>query len=459
MRRGKPKTSRSLATTFFIAFLALTFFTTLIASISILYFFVQAIQDSVNSKQQLTAKGAATTVASFMEEKFAELETTVKIGEPTLASEQEQRATLGNLLGLVPAFRQLILFDSQDQKLIHVSRLSQAASGQLEERMERDLFAQMRQGNRYISPIYVDDVTSEPLVIMAVPATNPFGDFQGTLLAEVNLKFMWDLVDRLRVGDTGLAYVVDKQGNLLACGDISRVLRGENVSHLDIVDAFMRNPVPAGEAATEIAVGLNGTSVVGTYVPLGTPDWAVVTELPIGEAFRPGIQSAAILGAVMLITTALVGLAAIYLSRRLSAPLLELTTTAGRIAGGELDLQPPLKGPAEAVNLAQAFNTMTSKLREMIGTLEQRVAERTADLERRSAYLQATAEVGRAAASILEAEELMRRAVELIRERFGLYYVGLFLADEAGEWAVLKAGTGEAGRTMLARGPRLHPGG
>ena len=93
------------------------------------------------------------------------------------------------------------------------------------------------------------------------------------------------------------------------------------------------------------------------------------------------------------------------------------------------------------------------------------------DLQRRSAQLVASAEVGRAATTILETDQLIRQAVELIRERFGLYYVGLFLMEEARserpfdfaqgdgtEWAVLRAGTGEAGRAMLARSHRIRIG-
>ncbi len=83
---------------------------------------------------------------------------------------------------------------------------------------------------------------------------------------------------------------------------------------------------------------------------------------------------------------------------------------------------------------------------------------RTGDLERRSLQLAASAEVSRAATSILEAERLVQQVVELIRERFDLYYVGLFLVDATGDWAVLQAGTGEAGRAMLARGHRIKIG-
>ncbi len=129
----------------------------------------------------------------------------------------------------------------------------------------------------------------------------------------------------------------------------------------------------------------------------------------------------------------------------------------------------------EIEQLADAFNQMTLRLGNMVGDLE----IHTADLEQRSAYLAASAEVGRAAASILESETLIRQVVDLIKDRFNLYYVGLFLveadADAGGEipgfpektgnragtggkWAVLQAGTGVAGQEMLARGHRLAIG-
>ncbi len=83
-------------------------------------------------------------------------------------------------------------------------------------------------------------------------------------------------------------------------------------------------------------------------------------------------------------------------------------------------------------------------------------------LERKSTQLQTAAEVSRAIGDILDADALLPTVVELVRERFDLYYVGLFLVDQTGRWtgepdrwAVLRAGTGEAGRNMLAQGYKL----
>lgn len=78
-----------------------------------------------------------------------------------------------------------------------------------------------------------------------------------------------------------------------------------------------------------------------------------------------------------------------------------------------------------------------------------------AALERRALQLETAAQVSRAASSILDPEELVRRAVNLIRDRFSLYYVGLFLMDETNDWAVLHAGTGEAGQKMVQERHKL----
>ncbi len=73
--------------------------------------------------------------------------------------------------------------------------------------------------------------------------------------------------------------------------------------------------------------------------------------------------------------------------------------------------------------------------------------------------MQVAADIARVASSILDLNELLTTSVDLIDERFGFYYVGVFLVDEYDEWAVLRAGTGEPGQEMLRRGHKLKVGG
>jgi GAF domain-containing protein len=92
-------------------------------------------------------------------------------------------------------------------------------------------------------------------------------------------------------------------------------------------------------------------------------------------------------------------------------------------------------------------------------SLEQRVVERTQELEHRSVQLQVATEVSRVVNSLLDMEALIWQVASLIQDRFELYHVGLFLLDEVGEWAVYRAGSGEAGRELWEQGFRLRVGG
>ena len=78
--------------------------------------------------------------------------------------------------------------------------------------------------------------------------------------------------------------------------------------------------------------------------------------------------------------------------------------------------------------------------------------------ERRSRMLKAANRVGKEVTSILNLEELLPHTVNIICEAYGLYYAGVFLLDAAGEYAVLRAGYGKAGKAMVAEGHKLKIG-
>ncbi len=79
--------------------------------------------------------------------------------------------------------------------------------------------------------------------------------------------------------------------------------------------------------------------------------------------------------------------------------------------------------------------------------------------QRRARLLEAAAQVGREATSILDLDELLNKVVDIICDAYGFYYAGVFLVDEKGEWAVLRAGHGEPGRKMVEAGHKLKVGG
>jgi len=108
---------------------------------------------------------------------------------------------------------------------------------------------------------------------------------------------------------------------------------------------------------------------------------------------------------------------------------------------------------------------LEDKVRELTRTLE-RNAELDAQniqlleqAQRQARLLAAGAKVGRSIVSILDLDALLNTTVDMICDEFGFYYAGVFLIDEMGEWAVLRAGRGEAGGAMIAKEHKLKVGG
>jgi GAF domain-containing protein/HAMP domain-containing protein len=475
----KPHTARSLTTTLAIAFLALSAAILLISGVLQALSNLATQQEAVAGKLQLFAREASQPVSSFIQTKFNILETAARLTNPVKMAPTEQQQVLESLLGRDVAFRQVVALNAQDQEVAKAARLSQQAAGTLADQLQGEMLTQVRQGKQAISAVRVDPNTSEPLVLLALPVTNALGEFQGTLAAEVNLKFMWDLIDQLQVGETGVAYVVDKQGDLIAFNDTARVLQGENVANLTEVHEFTTNPESIDQTPGELTTGIRGTTVVATYAPLGTPDWAVVVELPWEEAYREVIQNLITSVVILLTMAGLAGLLGIFLARRLAVPLVSLTDTATRITEGEIELQAAVGGPSEVARLAASFNSMTAQLRSLISGLEQHVAERTAELTRRSqeleksnlqlatttqqaqrraALLTASAQVARVISQVRDLDQLLPEVTRVISQAFGYYHVGVFTVDEVGRFAVLRAANSEGGQRMLARGHRLSIG-
>jgi len=458
--------ARSLAATLAIAFFGIGALALLASNALQIALNVRSQQAEIASNQQRVAQDASKTVSNFFQGKFSSLETALEYANPVLADSVTRKNILESLLGLDPAFRQFALLDRQGRQLGQATRVSQS-SAQFTLQFNGDLLSQTLDGQRYFSSVYIDDATSEPLVVIAIPVTNVLGDYQGSLAAEVNLKFMWDLVDQLKIGETGYAYVVDNQGNLLAFGDTARVLAGENVQQIGEVSEFVDNPTASADVSPGIASyqGLTGMTVVGTYVPLGFPQWAVVTELPTGEAYGPIYQSLAISVGIILVMAILAGLTGIIISRRLTVPLVDLTGTATRIAEGEIQLQATLGGTKEIIALATAFNSMTERLRETFTGLEKTVSERTAELvkanennQRRAKQFQSIAQVARTITSTLDIDNLLTQITNVISREFGFYHVGIFLLDPTKQYAVLGASNSEGGQKMLQGGHRLKVG-
>ncbi len=305
----------------------------------------------------------------------------------------------------------------------------------------------------YIGSPYYSPSLQKIVTVVARPITDFEGRVIGVLAGRANLDRLERIMEeRVGLGNTGETYLVSTNHLLLTANRF-----GEKgvLAYTEGANRALEEQL-SGSAAYR---NYRNVPVLGAYRWLPELQIGLLAEQEQGETFRSTYRTLGILGSAALLAILLAVGAALFITRTISAPLTNLAQIATQIAAGDLTQTAPVGREDEIGTLARAFNSMTAQLRGLIAGLEQRVAERTQELARRSTYLEASADVGRAVSSILEADRLIGQVVDLIQERFGLYYVGLFLLDESGRWAVLRAGTGTAGQALLAREHRLEVGG
>jgi len=193
---------------------------------------------------------------------------------------------------------------------------------------------------------------------------------------------------------------------------------------------------------------------IESIVAENTQRMEVENDTQIAKAQRQMIYL--IVGSVAALILAII--LVIIVERSINKPVSDLREGVEALRSGHLDTLIPIIGQDELSWLSRTFNQMTMQIAQSYTDLENRVAERTRAAESRALQLQVAAEVARDAASASELDSLLFRAVNLIRDRFNFYYVGIFLIDDLGKNAVLRAATGEAGQALLQREYKLRVG-
>ncbi|HXD08627.1 MAG TPA: GAF domain-containing protein, partial [Anaerolineales bacterium] len=213
-----------------------------------------------------------------------------------------------------------------------------------------------------------------------------------------------------------------------------------------------------------------------SYAPVAANGYNLALVVPVSEmqgaiaAARSESQTQiriSILQAIVILTGLFLAATIISLAigRVISAPVIRLTQTANEIVGGDLTARAIVNSRDEIGILAQAFNTMTARLREILEGLEKRIEDRTAELkvanarnENRARQFESVSLVARAISTTRDLDSLLTQIAEVINREFGFYHIGIFLLDTAREYAVLSASNSNGGRKMLQRSHRLKVG-
>lgn len=295
---------------------------------------------------------------------------------PELSTNEDERLNAIRLLRLSPPIAEIAEIDAQGREQVRVSRRVADRVGSNADLSASPAFRGANESRAYYGPVYFFGDT-EPFMTLA---TRGAGTAPDVIVAEVNLRFIWDLVAGIRVGNTGKAYVVDRMGVLIAHPDLWPALQRSDLSgHADVRAALDGVGPPSGGLVKE---DLSGQRVLSTYATVPSLGWLVFVELPLTEAYAPIYASIGRSTFLLVILLAGAVLVSLWLSRRMTVPIQMLTQGAKRIGSGDLGLRLAIKTGDELEALGDQFDRMAAHLRESYATLERKVAERTSELEK-----------------------------------------------------------------------------
>jgi hypothetical protein len=232
--------------------------------------------------QRQQAEAAALKISQFIREIEGQLAWATQLPWST-ENIEEWRFDTVRLLRQVPAITEVTQLDSSGRAQAHMSRLEKDVIGSQDDLSGDPAFVGAVADKTYYGPVRFAR-ESEPYMTLAMAGVRPE---YGVIVAQVSLRFIWDVVSQIKVGQHGRAYVVDPQGRLIAHPDISIVLRNTDLSHLGHVRAALASQLDGQDDSEPIVRDAQDRQVLSAHTRVPPLGWLVFVDLPVEEAYAP----------------------------------------------------------------------------------------------------------------------------------------------------------------------------
>ena len=330
------------------------------------------------------------------------------------------------------------------------------------------------------SPYYHDGGGEIWMITASAPFFDKSKNFKGVATADIEFSKIQHVFTDLQIGKRGYAFLIDSHGTILGIGNEggdfevmsdSMIEAGTSriaVNWSELIDDMIR-----GRAGLREATDVNNLALYVAYAPIGlNTGWSLGIAYPKEEILAQNTALQFSLVTVSFILAIIFGIIIYFFTRSITTPLRQLTLAASQIASEkpenikeQLSSSIQIQTQDELEDLANAFTQMALNLKQSLEGLEEKVSERTLDLEtsriqseRRANDLQAISEISKVIAGEQKLPNLLPLITRLVSERFGFYHTGIFMLDENNRYAILQAASSDGGKNMLARGHKLEVG-
>ena len=345
---------------------AITLATLLFIGLGVFLFISQNEETTWQERQAEAARYAAETVATFITRIQDTLVVVSQLDKNVLI---ENPDTLYQMLDQNQAFLELIRLDENGQ-VFSAAHKDNPLLANLFTIPQSRWFTESKEGRLYLGNVQISSA-SQPYLIFSIPA--PDG---GVVAARLQMNVLWDVVSKLNFGETGQAYLVNRESEIVAHKNPEEVvLTKTSLSNRpEMINIFQ---APDNRWAGTYT-NFENIEVIGVSAPVEGTEWIVITEVTDAEAFS--VSRTALLFLVLGMTLfglLVIGVTGRFVGRLILQPIEQLRTGAVRIGQGDYNYQIDLKKEDEMGQVAQAFNEMVARIRQR----DEEIAKRTLELQ------------------------------------------------------------------------------
>ena len=328
-----------------------------IAGFSIIQIYQKDLKKSVIEIEETKASLVVETMQAFLEKVTSTLLFIAKHQNLREVSLFHTKEYLEKLLYQNDYLSELTLLNDKGRETVKVSKYKVVGPSDLKDQSKSEMFRVTSKSQVYYGDVRVT-IGEEPSMMIAIPIEEHKGKTIGVLTAQIHLQCLWDNIARTRIGEKGFAYVVDREGNLIAHHDTRLVWMKENVSYLCGTRCHIQKESvfewgwPSGERFLNVRKRIKN---------LG---WTVFVQVPIEEAYEPVWKVANTALKYILIALAVAVILSLFLTRRLIHPIKQLSGEMTEVSKGNLDVHIATTTRDELGLLTESFNQMIRDLKQ-----------------------------------------------------------------------------------------------